>query len=451
MKNNVVSINNKFSLENEYSILDLKTDPNKLIKSVEEQETLDRWVQKGFPRPYPVMNKKHNTLSTYQTYYKVFGRTLDDGKVRLQSKYYNKLLEKMKNTLNLIDNNLIQVVSTDTTIIPLLNEFIQHLKASSEIGDMSPESVKSKGTLIKRLGVIINSDKKLSSLKINKWTSRDLDILWKLMFSFTKSRNTKRLWLNLMEDTFGMALLNGQIPRDEGNLIRTWRNFDPNKKMLKRGDDSYNTDLENTIKLWDFNFMREFINSIEDKRFRLAILIAVYCGLRVGEIFGLEFADFEVKPNHLRVSGQTTPVERSKIMKTKTPRGLGRLVPMPPWLYQQCKEYIKNERNNPYAVSDRIMFPNCHKGVWDWHNSSSSRTALENVMVGKFETPSKVRYHFFRHWIATQWIRNGIYEMYDISYMLGHKNMSITARVYAHVFRSNEKCDKEKFLNGEFF
>ena len=141
----------------------------------------------------------------------------------------------------------------------------------------------------------------------------------------------------------------------------------------------------------------------------------------------------------------------STVLKTKTPRGLGRLVPMPPKLYKECKEYIKNERNNPYAISDRIMFPNCHKGVWDWHNSSSSRTALEKVMVGKFKTPSKIRFHFFRHWIATQWIRNGIYEMYDISYMLGHKNMSITARVYAHVFRSNERCDKEKFLNGEFF
>lgn len=441
---------------NVYGAKDLIENHHKQL-GLKEKETLERWVEFGFPKPYPVINKTTGILTTYQTYYLPFGRTIDNGKCRLQSKYYDKLLHNMFVVLQQIDNGFIQVVNNNATVLPLMNEYLAHLKGMVEKGTMSTESYQSKVTLVKRLNVVINDIPHLVKTKVTRWTASEVQMLWNNMFNFTKSRNTKRLWLNVIRDTFSMGILFKKIPLENGNVIEQWMKFLPNKKELRVASDSYLFDLENTIKVWDFKKMQSFIDSIHDQRFKLAIEVGVYCGLRVGEIFGLEFKDLIVGghegKDYLRISGQTLPIERGKKYELKTARGLNRMIPLPKRLAVKLTKYRESVLSDPYAVSNNIMFPNCHKGKWDWHNSSSSRTALENVMVGEFETPSKIRYHFFRHWIATQWLRHDIYELYNVSYYLGHKNLAVTARTYTHVYqlKHEDKCDKVKFLNGDLF
>lgn len=421
--------------------------------SAKEKEILNKWQELGFPKPYAVMNNKLGIIQTWQTYYKEFAKVKDDGKVRIQSKSLTKLYHKMQIAINQMESGQIQIRNTTATILPLLNEYKAYLKQMVERGTMNNATFETKSTLIRRLIEVINGNKHLLKTKVNNWTAGEVALIYNTMFEWTDSRNTKKLWLNLLRDAFDMAILFNKIPSDQGNVVVKWMKFIPNKKELFANSDSYHSELDNQMVLWDFEKMQNFLSSIQDPRFKLAMSIGVYCGLRVAEIFGLEFSDFRVKSNMVRISGQTCPIHRHKRHQTKTQKGLNRLIPLPPKLYQECIKYINGELNNPYAVSDKIMFPNCHKGVWDWHNSSSSRTALDLAMVGEYETPTKVRFHFFRHWIATQWIRNDIYPLYQVSYFLGHKNMSVTARTYTHVFQlpENKRCKKEDFLNGLLF
>lgn len=456
--NNVIRMEEMFATKtsNVQGNKDLITDQHTQL-GVKEKQTLSRWTELGFPKPYAVINRKTNQLSTYQTYYMPFGKVKDNGKVRLQSKYYDRLVQQMQIVLNQIDSGHIQIVNTNSTIIPMLNEYVGYLEKMKARGTMTNSNYNAKATLIRRLSVVINSNQHLLKTKLSKWTASEVEMLWKEMFNYTDSRNTKRLWLNNLRDTFDMAILFKKIPEDQGNVVKQWMAFLPNKKELRVGSDTYVFELENTIKVWDFKKMKSFLESIKDERFRLAMEVGVYCGLRVAEIFGLEFEDLIFDghdgKSYIKVSGQSCAIAREKKFKTKTPRGLNRMIAIPRRLAIKLKEYRDSELSNPYAPSHTIMFPNCHKGKWDWHNSSSSRTALENWMVGEFETPNKIRYHFFRHWIATQWLRHNIYEIYNVSYMLGHKNMSVTARTYAHVYqlKQSEQCDRHAFLNGDLF
>ena len=451
-KSNVIMFEN--GMQNNFAVKtrNVLNEKQRQLTQVQKR-ILSKWSEYGFPIPYPVMNNKTNTLATWQTYYKEFGKTSDDGKVRIGSKDLDRLYQKMQIVINKIDKGVLQVANTNATIVPLLNEYNAYLRKMVDKGNMSPQSFETKTTYKDRLVAVISTNKHLIQTKVNRWTASEIKMLYELFADFTKSNNTKKLWLNLLKDTFDMAILFKKIPKEIGNVVSEWMNFAPNKKDLRTNADSYHAELENQIMKWDFDMMKNFLSSIDDKRFALAMKVGVYAGLRVAEIFGLEFADFRVKSNMVRVSGQSSPVARNKKAVTKTAKGMNRLVPLPPTLYKECLDYINRELSNPYAVSDRIMFPNCHKGVWDWHNSSSSRTALDNVLVGQFAMPPKVRFHFFRHWIITQWIRHDIHQLYQVSYFAGHKDMSITARKYNHVFQlaDDKKCNKEEFLNGNLF
>ena len=170
----------------------------------------------------------------------------------------------MQIVINKIDKGVLQVANTNATIVPLLNEYNAYLRKMVEKGNMSPQSFETKTTYKDRLVAVISTNKHLIQTKVNRWTASEIKMLYELFADFTKSNNTKKLWLNLLKDTFDMAILFKKIPKEIGNVVSEWMNFAPNKKDLRTNADSYHAELDNQIMKWDFDMMKNFLSSIDD-------------------------------------------------------------------------------------------------------------------------------------------------------------------------------------------
>jgi integrase len=145
-------------------------------------------------------------------------------------------------------------------------------------------------------------------------------------------------------------------------------------------------------------------------RMRLIVLIAVTTGMRVAEIFGLEWSDVMYGEGLLAV-------------RAKLKGGKMRYVPMLPELAGELRRF-------PAVISEERIFP-------PKPGATSGRQRVE----GSFEDLLKragikdFRFHDLRHTFASWFMMNGG-DLYELAKILGHSNIKMTER-YAKLARQH--------------
>lgn len=165
----------------------------------------------------------------------------------------------------------------------------------------------------------------------------------------------------------------------------------------------------------------------QDPRVRAAVLLAALCGLRLGEIRGLKWADID-RENHI-INIQGNYVSHTEGLK-KPKWGHTRIVPLPEPVIDAleiCKKY-------PYTDSPYILWNAQHI-----EHPVDSRT----ISKGFYEMLSEIgidtearnkRYltlHGLRHLFITLSRANGIPD-YLVMKMAGHKSIQMTERYSNH-------------------
>lgn len=163
-------------------------------------------------------------------------------------------------------------------------------------------------------------------------------------------------------------------------------------------------------------------------RLRLIVLIALTTGMRIAEIFGLQWSDVLYREKLIAV--------RSKLKGGKI-----RYVPMPPELANELRRYTA------VLGEDRIFPPK--------PGAKGARQRVE----GSFETILKMagirdfRFHDLRHTFASWYMMNGG-DLYELAKILGHANIKMTER-YAklgknHIAKTgNTAREMWKLMEGE--
>jgi integrase len=143
---------------------------------------------------------------------------------------------------------------------------------------------------------------------------------------------------------------------------------------------------------------------------RLIVLIAVTTGMRVAEIFGLEWSD--------AMYGEGLLAVRAKLKGGKM-----RYVPMLPELAGELRRF-------PAVISEERIFPPKPGAI-------SGRQRVE----GSFEDLLKragikdFRFHDLRHSFASWFMMNGG-DLYELAKILGHSDIKMTER-YAKLARQH--------------
>lgn len=186
------------------------------------------------------------------------------------------------------------------------------------------------------------------------------------------------------------------------------------------------------IKYWSKKEVDFYLDKINGSYLHTPILLCLLTGIRVGELCGLRWCDFNGK--YLEINNQVLQDKKSKILhltsilKTNTSK---RSIYLPKILIdhlQNIKDEI-NPKDTDFIIQDR-------KGGMA-NPKNISEDFKRNVLKYK-EDLTPISIHCLRHTHATLLILNGV-NVKIVSDRLGHANINITLETYTHVMEEMKK------------
>ena len=215
-----------------------------------------------------------------------------------------------------------------------------------------------------------------------------------------------------------------------------------------------------TIEILKKEEIKILLKEASKSNWYLEILLALFCGLRKGEILGLKFSDFNFKEGTVTIKRQlitSYDIENNEKKKMKIreyniverdPKTINsfRKLKVPDSIMQQVKgrkklvEYYKM-KNEEYNDNDYISCQSNGKP----HGLSSLNSYIKKICK-KLGLP-EITVHGLRHMYATILMEQGV-DLVKISAILGHESIHTTFEYYCDVMEDDIKI--QKFLNINF-
>lgn len=165
---------------------------------------------------------------------------------------------------------------------------------------------------------------------------------------------------------------------------------------------------------------RRIAAAIPGHRFEAAFALMLGCGLRIGEILGLRWAD--VGDGRLRVEQQFTNGHFRPVPKGRNPHD----VPLPPFAAAALRRHRAAQPVGPVLVFASPAARPPWSRPWSDNTVAADLAALLVTLGIDHATP-----HASRHGLATYWLNRGVPPA-TVAELLGHADPSITLRAYSH-------------------
>jgi integrase len=188
------------------------------------------------------------------------------------------------------------------------------------------------------------------------------------------------------------------------------------------------------MKVLDVDQVTQFLVAAQDSPNYPLFHLAITTGMRMGELFGLNWDDVLWNSGviHIQRQKQYVPGEGCSFVDPKTKAGR-RTVKLGEGSLDVLRHHMQNQRYQKERVGERwhdlnLIFPNSIGGPGD---ASNIRLDLNRILE-KAGLP-RVRFHDLRHTAASLLLNHKI-PVIVVSKMLGHSKPSVTLDIYAHVF-----------------
>lgn len=179
----------------------------------------------------------------------------------------------------------------------------------------------------------------------------------------------------------------------------------------------------------------------------LETMLALFCGLRKGEIYGLKFADFDPIEQTVTIRRQVTQeyyfndegkrIGQKPTEKPPKTENSYRTLRVPSIIFSELENRRKAIAANKEKMGDLYIdndYICCQK------NGESSSMSAFNIAITKACKKSgvrKVSVHSFRHIYATVLLEQGV-PLFKISALLGHSSIHTTFEYYCDVIDERE-------------
>lgn len=204
--------------------------------------------------------------------------------------------------------------------------------------------------------------------------------------------------------------------------------------------------------------LKRFLLAASGTNWFLEILLALFCGLRKGEILGLKFLDFDFENGTMYIQRQ---LSYNPILDEKTGKKIGYQViekePKTENSYRKMKvPYIileELEYRNKYIDECKLKFADKYKDygyVSCQENGEPRSQAAMNTAITKICKRNGIPHisvHGLRHMFATILLENGV-SLAKISALMGHSSIYTTFEYYCDIMNENDKIID--FLNERF-
>ncbi|MFQ8661364.1 MAG: tyrosine-type recombinase/integrase [Clostridia bacterium] len=178
---------------------------------------------------------------------------------------------------------------------------------------------------------------------------------------------------------------------------------------------------------------------ITDEPYKVAYLIEMYLGLRIGEVLALRNTDINLHKNLISVNKTLSTDKNHKVImgdSTKTYAGI-REVPIPSFIRNEIINQMRLAENN----RDKQLFltPN---GEYVRPNNANRKLKelLEKMNI------TDITSHSLRHTYGTRCIEAGMRAV-ALQRLMGHTDVAITLNTYTSVFNKYKESELEKVNN----
>lgn len=193
--------------------------------------------------------------------------------------------------------------------------------------------------------------------------------------------------------------------------------------------------------------LSQFIHALESQpvKYKAMVFLALTCGLRREEIFGLQWKHFNLEKTTVKIEQAIIYTKRTGIIskETKNQRS-NRLLTFPAYILSVLKQHKATQLSLRLKLGDK--WDGAEEAEDDYvftqWNGKPGFPYTMNKWLNKFIADNKlpkITPHIFRHMAATYLITAG-HDIRTVSGKLGHSQTSTTMNIYSHLV---EKAEQE--------
>ena len=187
---------------------------------------------------------------------------------------------------------------------------------------------------------------------------------------------------------------------------------------------------------------RRFMEHLKGHRLEALYLMALFLGLREGELLGLLITNLDLAAGTVKVDGMLQWQEGKLVRTTTKTKASVRILPLPASLLPALKEHLQRQQatfpKNPYVFASTAGTP-----LYPRNLVRQFKGLLEEAGL------RAIRFHDLRHTTATFLIARGEHPR-TVMDILGHSQISTTLNTYGHILdetRTDAITGLDGFLN----
>ena len=174
---------------------------------------------------------------------------------------------------------------------------------------------------------------------------------------------------------------------------------------------------------------------------KVGLLLQMQMGLRIGEVCGLQWGDFDFKARTLTIRRTVSRIychvgKTKLVVQTPKTRSSGREIPIPRELVAILRTLRGRACSNTWFLSGNTkkpVEPRCYR--------KSIRGYLRRASV------RRVHPHALRHTFATTCLQTGC-DIKTLSEILGHADANITLKRYVHSDMKRKRSEMERIFSA---